>query len=76
MLGMDKLCNKKRGSSVSDGHTETDKETGCSEQLQVDTNRLENNTENHNRAANNDTPTSAEDIGGVWDDWERADRAD
>lgn len=76
MLGVDKLCNKKRGSSVSDGDTETDEKTGRSKELQVDTNRLENNTENHNSAANNDTPTSAEDIGGIWDDWERADRTD
>lgn len=76
MLRVDKLRNKKGGGSVGDGHTETDEETGRSEKLHVDTNRLQNNTENHNRATNNDTPASAEDIGGVWDDRKRADRTD
>ena len=31
VLGMDKLRNKKRRSSVSDGHTKTNEETGRSE---------------------------------------------
>lgn len=58
---------------MGDGNTETDEESRCNKHAHIESDRLEDNTENHNDTADYDTPTSTEKIGDVWNGWESND---
>jgi hypothetical protein len=70
VLGVSQLSNEKWSSSVSNGNTESDEESGGDEHLNVDTDRLENDTTNHDNTTSDDTYSTTKDIGNIWGDWE------
>lgn len=56
---------------MSDGHTKSKKEASCNEHAEVYRDALQNNAENHDQAANDDSPTTAQHISCVGDTWKR-----
>jgi hypothetical protein len=51
---------------MSNGDSETDQETSSYEHLNIDTNRLKSNSDNHDDTTGDDTSTSASNISDVW----------
>lgn len=68
VLRVNELGDQQRRGAVGDGNTESKEESGGNEHLQVDRDRLENHTEDHNDTANADTGTAAKDVSGVRDE--------
>ncbi len=58
---------------MSDGDAEADEETCSGEHSKVGPNRLQNPTENHDQATDNDSRASTENVGNVGDNWESND---
>ena len=71
VLWMYELRDQQWRSAVSDGHTKSKKEASCNEHAEVDRDALQNNAENHDQAANDDSPTTAQHISCVGDTWKR-----
>ncbi len=61
---------------MCNGDTESDKETSCNEHVNVDTNRLENNTSDHDEAASDNSRTSSSNVGDVRSNWESNNASD
>jgi hypothetical protein len=57
---------------VGDGNTETDHESGAQEHVVVRTNGLQNDSDQHDAAADEDTHATAEDVRTVWHEWDGA----
>lgn len=60
---------------MGNSNTESNEETSSNEHLDVDTNGLHDNSDDHDGATRDDTSTSTSDIGNIWSNWEGDDRA-
>jgi hypothetical protein len=68
MLRVAQLGDQERGSSVSNGNTEAQKETSSDEHLKIDGSALKYDGKDHDDRADEDTPSSAKTISDVWGD--------
>jgi len=69
VLRMDKLCNEQWSGTMSNCNAESDQEASSDEHVDVRTNRLKNNADDHDQAACDNTGTSSSNIGNIWSDW-------
>lgn len=76
MLWMDELSDEKRRRTMRNSNTEADEESSCNKHGQVDGDTLENDTKDHDDAANQDTGSATKKISGIWNSWNGADGAD
>jgi hypothetical protein len=61
---------------MSNGYSEADEKTCTDEHSVGEPEGLEDDAENHDRAADNYGRASTEEIGGVGDDWQRSEGTD
>lgn len=76
MLGVNKLGDEQGRGTMGNGNTETDEESRGDEHLDVNTNRLQNDTENHNNTTDSDTGATTKTIGNIGSDSESNNRTD
>jgi hypothetical protein len=76
MLRVSELGKQQGRSTVSDSNTESDKETSTDEHVEIHSSRLNNDTDDHEDAADKDTSATTEAIGEVGDDGKSDERTD
>lgn len=72
VLGVGQLGNEKWRGTVGDGDTETEEEAGSDEHPEVDGDGLQDNSDHHDDAANEDTHPTSKTVGNVRGDWKSA----
>lgn len=76
MLRVSELGEQQRRSTVSDSNTESDKETGTDEHVQIHSSRLDDNTADHEDTTSEDTSATTQTISDVGDDGKSDKRTD
>lgn len=76
VLGVGQFGDEKWRGTVGNGDTETQEEASSDEHPEVDRDRLQDNTDHHDDAANEDTHPTSKAVGNVRGDWKRAEGAD
>lgn len=73
VLWVDQLGDEQGGGSVGNGNTETDQESSTQEHVVVGTDRLQDDTNQHEDTSHENTHATTEDICGVGHEWDGRD---